>query len=109
MWVLTELIVEGVGEVAAARTVGAVAGVEAETGETGVGTGEWRRDWEVQLAGGEEEIGRRADPPRVPLEAWEMSTANFTSGMCDLPALNSLLHLRRGMGGQSSVCNSARG
>merc|ERR1719234_1447265 len=101
-------VATGGGEVVAARIVGAVAGVEAETGETGAGTEGWRRDWEVQLVGGEE-IGRRADPPRVLPEAWEMSTANFTSGMCDLPALNSRLHLRRGMGGQSSVCNSVRG
>merc|ERR1719234_2402189 len=82
-------VVTGVGEVVAARTVEAVAGVEAETGETGAGTGEWRRDWEVLLVGGVVEIGRRADPPRVLPEAWEMSTASFTSEMFDLPALNS--------------------
>jgi len=102
-------VVTGVGEVEAARIVAVVAGVEAETGETGAGTGEWRRDWEALLVGGVVEIGRRADPPRVLPEAWEMSTANFTSGMSDLPALNSHLHLRRGMGGLSSVCNSVRG
>jgi len=102
-------VATGGGEVVAARIVVAVAGVEAETGETGAGTEGWRRDWEVQLVGEVEETGRRADPPRVLPEAWEMSTASFTSGMCDLPALNSHLHLRRGMGGQSSVCNSARG
>merc|ERR1719180_57323 len=101
-------VVTGGGEVAAERIVGAVAGVEAETGETGAGTEGWRRDWEVLLVGGEEEIGRRADPPRVLPEAWEMSTASFTSGMYDLPALNSHLHLRRGMAGLSSVCNSVR-
>merc|ERR1719180_56404 len=66
-------VVTGGGEVAAERIVAAGAGVEAETGETGAGTGEWRRDWEVQLVGEVEETGRRADPPRVLPEAWEMS------------------------------------
>ena len=90
------------------KIVAAGAGVEAETGETGVETGGWRQDWAAQLV----EVaatGRRADPPRALPVEWEMSTVNFTSGMCDLRALNNLLLLRRGTEGPFSACNSVRG
>jgi len=100
--------VTGGGGVGAVKIVAAGAGVEAGTGETGVETGGWRRDWAAQLA----EVaatGRKADPPKVLPAGWEMSTASFTSGMCDQRALNSLLLPRRGMEGPSSACNSARG
>jgi len=100
--------VTGGGGVGAAKIVAAGEGVEAETGETGVETGGLRRDWEVQLAE-EAETGRRADPPKVLPAGWEMSTASFTSGMCDLRAPNSLLLPRRGTEGPSSACSSARG
>lgn len=100
--------VTGGGGVGAVRIVAAGAGVEVETGETGVETGGWRQDWAAQLAG-VAATGRKADPPRVLLAAWETSTASFTSGMCDPQALNSLLLLRRGMGGPSSACNLVRG
>jgi len=98
----------GGGEVVAGRTDAAGAGVEAGTGETGAGTGVWKQDWAAQLAG-VVETGRRADPPKVLPGAWEMSTASFTSGTFDLPALNSHSLLRRGTAGLSSVCNLARG
>jgi len=96
------------GGVGVVKIVAAGAGVEAETGETGVETGGWRRDWAAQLA----EVaatGRKADPPRALPVEWEMSTVNFTSGMCDLRALNNLLLLRRGTEGPFSACNSVRG
>jgi len=100
--------VTGGGGVGAVKIVAAGAGVEAETGETGVETGGWRRDWAAQLV----EVaatGRKADPPRALPVEWEMSTVNFTSGMCDLRALNNLLLLRRGTEGPFSACNSVRG
>merc|ERR1719432_557699 len=96
------------GGVGVVKIVAAGAGVEAETGETGVETGGWRRDWAAQLA----EVaatGRRADPPKVLPAGWAMCTVNSISGMFDQRALNSLLLLRRGMEGRSSACNSVRG
>jgi len=93
------------GEVGVAKTVAADVGAEAEIDGTGAETDGSRRDWEVQLA----ETGIRADLPRVLPVGWEMFTASSISGMSDLPALNSLSLLRRGMEGPSSACNSVRG